>query len=689
MVSFFGLKIGGEKKKKSSKDLISAPQLQNPGDPNAIDGNFFDFKGGLSSSYEASVYSLSRQDSRQSTASIASKFKKLKAVSFASNKFGSSMTDLPIPPGLNHHASNPSIGRRWNTGSSTSLNLAPPSFNPLARPSTSDGRKKPWVNPLDVHFTRDSAKAGFKAPLSPALSMRDDTVPMTPLSAAPKSPLGQYELKLDLPSDVSSFADLGSFGETVLPPAPLRIKKPASPRPAAEPRTESRPHQKPPSPPQSIGDRETLESSVLEPPKLPTAEMRPSSAQSQRSIPSRPPGLGGFQNATADFGPASLPSPSTTPRASEEQSSVTSTSSRPVSPPAKRGSAKPVIRNVRAKRDTLTINPQRRRSLQMKIEASESGNIPSLLPIIDKPKASNSGRQLERPPPLTLNTGFRQSVTDHDGPRSAPFLNPNPSFTPKSMRSPLRLQVSVQRDPTRSAFVNKTGNAQPGTDSPTGSSVYDDDDDVYNHSPSTESTSPVIPLTGPLASPRFPPSSQSPYSFPSAFTLPQRDETETDRSLSPSTPPVPPRSLRRNPPTPDSSYWPLPSPVVPSSDRAATTPSPADSRLRSESESGSLTAYEPFSPPRIPAARSGAESPTFRSFSRPWTPTATGEFTAPSLKRAETAKPLSRLGMGGEFGGGLRPPPRSATVKAPRTEAGTLEGPGAGLGEGGLGSRFI
>lgn len=675
--------------RKSLKDiLISAPQPRNPDDPNAIDSNFFDFKGGLNSSYEASVYSLTRQDSRQSTASIASKFKKLKAVSFASNKFGSSMVDLPTPPGLNHHASNPSIGRRWNTGSSTSLGLAPPSFNPMVRPSTSDGKKKPWINPLDVHFNRDSAKAGFKGPLSPALSMRDDAVPMTPLSATPKSPLGQYELKLDLPSDVSSFADFGNFSETVEAPAPLRIKKPASPRPTVEPQTESRAPQKPPSPPQSIVGRETLDISMPGPPKLPTAEMRPSSAQSHRSIPPRTAGPGGSQNAISSFGPTSLPSPSTTPRASEEQSSAASVSSRPVSPPAKRGSAKPVIRNVRAKRDTLTINPQRRRSLQMRIEAAESSNIPSLLSLVDKPKASNSGRQFERPPPLTLNMGFRQSAADHDGPRSAPFLNPIRSLTPTSIQSPLRLQVSAQENSNRSALVNKTGERQSQIDSPAGSSVYDEDDDVYRHSPSTESTSPVIPLFGPLASPRFPPASQS-HSFSNAFAFPQRDETETDRSLSPSTPPVPPRSLRRNPPTPDSSYWPLPSPIVPSSDRAAMTPSPADSRLRSESESGSVSTYEPFEPPRIPAARTGAESPTFRSFSRPWTPTVTGEFTAPSLKRTETAKPLSKLGMGGEFGGGLRAPPRSATVKGPRTEVGIFEGPTAGLGEDGVGNRFI
>ncbi|KAI0458080.1 hypothetical protein F5B21DRAFT_461218 [Xylaria acuta] len=676
MVSIFGLKIGGERKKKSSKDIdISAPKLRNLDDPNAIDSDFFDFKGGPNPTYEASVYSLSRQESGQSSLSKKSKFKALKVAPFASNKFGSSMVDLPTPPSLRHHASNPSLGRRWDTGSSTSLSLAPPSFNPMARPSTSDGKSKTWVNPLDVHFIRDSSKAGFKGPLSPALTVRDDGQPSTPLSAAPRSPLGQYELKLDLPDDVSSFADFGNFSEIVEAPAPLRIKKLASTRLAVEPQTESQP-QKPPSPPQSIVDRETPQNSTPEP-------LQPPKTQSQRITPSE---LEERRIPVSNYGPASLPSPSTTPRASEEKLPTTASSPRPASPPAKKGNAKPVIQNVLAKRDTLTINAQRRHSLQMKIEAAERGAVPSLS-LGDQSKSSNSGRPFERPPPLTLNMGFHQNAAYRDGPRSAPFL-PNPrSLTPVSAKSPLRSQVEVQGDSNRPALVNEICE-QRSIDSPGGSSVYDEDD-AYGYPPSPESTSPVIPLTGPLASPRFPPPSQSLSSFSSTFTSPPKEEIDTDRSPSPTTPPIPPRSLRRNPPTPDSSCWPLPSPVVPSFDRAAMSPSPADSRMRSESGSESLSVHESLEPPRIPAARSGAESPTFRSFSRPWTPTVTGELTAPHLKRFETAGPLSALRTGGEFGGGLRPPPRSVAVRNPRTEAGAFKTPSARVGEGGLDSGFI
>ncbi|KAI1181280.1 hypothetical protein F4777DRAFT_585184 [Nemania sp. FL0916] len=668
MVSFFGLKIGGEKKKKSSRDLqISAPQPQNPDDSNP-DGNIFDFPGGANPSYEASVYSLSRQDSRQSTRSKTSMFRGLKVGPFASNKFGSSMIDLPTPPSLRHHASNPNLGHQWTTGSSASLNLAPPSFNPMARPSTSDGRNKTWVSPLDVHFTQDSSRTGFKGPLSPALT------------ETPKSPLGQYELKLDLPNDVSSFADFVNFSETVEAPAPLRIKKPASTRLAMESQSEAQSPQKPPSPPQSIAERETLDNTVPEPTKVLTTDMRPSSRKNHRNVPS---GLEELQNAISNFGPASLPSPSTTPRASEEKAPSASIPSRPASP-TKKGNINPVIRNVSAKRDTLTINPQRRRSLQMKIEAAESGNVPSLSST-DQSKAPKDGRLLERPPPLTLNMGFRLSAADRNGPRSAPFLSTTTrSLTPTSTKSPLRLQVEVERNIDRSAHISEI-------ESPTGSSVYDDDGDDdagYRHPPSPESTSPVIPLTGPLASPRFPPSLQSPYSRSSSFASSRKDEAYSDTNLSPTTPPVPPRSLRRNPPTPDSSCWPLPSPITAPSERNAISSSSTDSRLRSESGSESMSTYESLEPPRIPIARSGAESPTFRSFSRPWAP-ATGDFAAPPLRRAETTGPITGLAAAGEFGGGLRPPPRSVTVKAPRTEIGTVKSATTRVGGSGSGTGFI
>ncbi|KAI1824364.1 hypothetical protein F4861DRAFT_267430 [Xylaria intraflava] len=655
MVSFFGLKIGGEKKKKSTKDAeISTPQTPNY-DPAAVDDEFLDFKP-----YEASIYSLSRQDSGLSTLSKKSKLKGLKMPPFAS-KFGSSMVDLPQPPALRHHVSNPSFGRRWNTGSTTSLGFAPPpSFAQMARPSTSDGEKI-RVNPLGAHSAQTSPITGLRGSGDPLVTGRDGGPPSTPSSAIPKSPLGQYELKLDLPSDFSSFADFGDFGTTVEAPAPLRIKKQASTRLPHEPQKETQPLQKPPTPPQSINDKETVET--------PASDLRPPSASSHRSIPPAFP--------ISKPGPTSLPSPSTTPRASEEKSSITSTISRPPSRSTKKGSARPVIQNVRAKRDTLTINMQRRRSLQMKVEAAEKAGVP-LPPSVDRPKTSN-GRPFERPPPLTLNTGFNSSGNNRKEPRSAFLPNPPSLFTPISMKSPLRTQVGTPGQSNSPAPVNEV-------DSPTGSSIYNDDGDDGESNPpeSPESTSPVIPLTGPLASPRFPPSSQSPYSYFGQPVNPWKDAIDTSHSRVPAIPPIPPRSLKRNPPTYDSGYCPSPSPLMPSFDRAAMPPSPADSRLRSGSESESLYARDPLEPPRIPAARSGAGSPTLRSFSRPRTPAATGEFTAPPIKRTQTAGHSFESNTGRQSRGGLKSPPRPVRAK---TE--TSRRPPARAMEKNMGAEFI
>jgi hypothetical protein len=599
------------------------------------------------------------------------KLRGLKIPPFGSNKFSSSLIDLPTPPSLRHHASNPSLGRRWKTDSTTSLSLAPPpSFHPMARPSTSDNRSEKRVDPLDVHFTGELLKSTSRPPLSVSLNTQNGGSLSAPASAVPRSPLGQYELKLDLPSDVSTFADFGKFTEAAQAPPPLRIKKQASTRTLVEPQTTSQFPRKPPSPPQSIDDREVVESPVPETTKLPVAEARQLSAASHRSIPS---GFQELENAISSFGPTALPSPSTTPRASGEEPSTTVISHRSASPAIESGKIQPIIQNVRAKRDTLTITPQRRRSLQMKIEAAEGGNLtnppnPLWVSPVERPKTSNSGRPFERPPQLNLDTGIRLSTADRNGPRSAPFLlNPTRSLTPTSGNSPLRLEIEARGSSNLSTLGNQTYDLCSELDSPTGSSIYNDDE--FDFPPSPESPGPLLPLTGPLASPRFPPSSQSHSPHPGTFKFPQTGKRDSTIA-----PPIPPRSLRRNPPTPDSACWPLPSPTVPSPDRAAISPSPADSRLRSESESESISAYKPLEPPRIPAARPGAESPTMRSFSRPWTPTTTpGDFIAPSLRRAETARPLTPSVTEGEIVGGLRPPPRSATVKTPRIELASIK----------------
>ncbi|KAI0397665.1 hypothetical protein F5Y17DRAFT_414161 [Xylariaceae sp. FL0594] len=710
MVSIFGLKIGGDKK-KSAKDLpISGPRLQNTDASNPVDDKL-GFDNGPVSLFPPTTTPLSRRNSGKSTMSRKNKLRGLKiTVPFALNKFSSSAIDLPEPPTLKHHASNPSLGRRLKGDSSTSLSLAPPrGFHSLARPSTSDGKRSKLACPADLRLARAPTSTTSPSPLSPAFPTPDSRLLRSPMSAtAPKSQLGLYELKLDLPSDVSTFADMGNFTELVQAPAPLRIKKQPSMRLAANTEILHQTARKPPSPPQSINDKDTVPDRLTELSK--TSETQGCQESSLNS--SIPSGLEELQNAITNFGRPTLLSPSTTPsttssttppatslttpRTSEDEASAAATAFRPASPPREDKKTRvPIIQNVRAKRDTLTVNPLRRRSLQMKIEVDGGGLVPA------PPQSGGAGtpnheRSFPRPPPLNLKTSFTFNDADHDGPRSAPFLaRPMDTFTPTDFNNPPTRShtVVVQGRTThsRSALTiesQKAGSSSASEpSSPASSSIYGDDE--YPASP--DSPGPLIPLAGPLASPRFPPSSHFSFSEAGSFVFPGREDGSSNRSLSPAPPLAPPpRSAKRNkqltPSNPDlASCWPLPSqpPVVASSaDRAIMSPSPADSRLRSESESSSP--YEPLAPPRIPSAgRTGAESPTFRSFSRPWTPIAaaaatTSDFTACSLKRAETAGPLhgSGSGLGGEMARGLRPPPppRSATtVEIPKADFAAFE----------------
>ncbi|KAI1263427.1 hypothetical protein F5Y18DRAFT_128167 [Xylariaceae sp. FL1019] len=670
MVSFFGLKIG---KKKSVKDLkISAPQTGQDRGAN-LDEDFFDFEG-PKASYAASVSSLSRPSSRASTKSRRPKFLGLKTVPLPSRTDNASFVDLPSPhkfadssyPGLKHHKSNPSVGRRWNTGSTTSLSFVPPpAIGALARPSTSDGRsKKAWVNPPAVHFVRDAPTTVGKGSLNASLKPIDTSVgrpsspstSLTPLSPAPamtpKSPLGQYELKLDLPSDVSTlFADLPRFDGGVPAPPPLRIQKqPSTRQPSRDTETES--SKKPPSPPLSVDGKQGPSGPVISAStKAPVTKARPSSPSSKRDIPS---GIEEIEAALSSFGPTSPPSPFASPRASSENIIV------PVSAPAPQEDGDgPIIRNVRAKRDTLTINPQMRRSLEMRIEKSERGNIPALAA---RPKTSN-GRATERPPPLKLNLGIPLTASDRDGPRSAPFLPPtlSRSFTPTSTNSPIKSSPLTGLERTNSALGNGEYQLRSSLYSSTDSSAYDEDEALM---------SPVLPLSGPLASPRVSPTPDDclrpHHPDPSKFKFPMKDDlADSSRgTISPDIPVPPPRSAKRiaNPPTPDSVEWPLPSPLgscpvksplaldrVTSSQSGNST---TTSWFRGESQS-TMNSFEALEPPKIP--RTGTESPTFRSFSRPWTPTAAAPST---LKRAETSAAT------GSASTAFRLPPRSATVNS-------------------------
>ncbi|KAH6980907.1 hypothetical protein BKA56DRAFT_616732 [Ilyonectria sp. MPI-CAGE-AT-0026] len=292
MVSFFGLKLGGDKKKSHDKDKDKHKQpsrsiqhLNDQGNPrelNRLTNNF-------------------SRPGRPDTASSTHDPTQWRAPYIGGGGAASSMVDLAAPraPGLGSsrfHSSDLNINTRFN-GSSTSLVMPAPIGSPAAnrpgtptRPGTATSKKTEWDNPFHVHFGgKDSAG---NTPISPT---------------AGKNSLEQFEFGIaaNHSRDTSNPAITGY-----------------------------------PSPPPSIlsGDQPF---SPINP------DGRPSS--SRRNAPSA------LRNVEIT-GPMALPSPAASvARTSEDVWDI------------------PVIRNVQAKRDTLTFHTPRRQSFSMEVDDVDKG----------------------------------------------------------------------------------------------------------------------------------------------------------------------------------------------------------------------------------------------------------------------------------------------------------------------------
>ncbi|KAI0116685.1 hypothetical protein F4776DRAFT_284211 [Hypoxylon sp. NC0597] len=612
MVSFFGFKIGGgggEKKKKPNEGESSPTQLRKKYDQIPVVDDEFPMRGtGKNVPPGGNIYSVTQPDNSHSYKITATRARASPYGSDTANVGAASMSELSQPshPNLKQYASNPTLGTNQYNSSTADLVPPVPVRNP-SRPATPVKQQQPppqnWMNPLEMHST--------KGP--------------TPLTAtivsAPKSPLDQFEQRLEIPSESAA-----PFNEDEVP-MPLRIRRPSpAPQPTVPPQRSQSP-QKPPSPPQSIRDTES-QSPVLGRPSFSRDEIhRPSSRGSHRNMPTT---LKEVQNMRdiPNYGPASIPSPISTPRGSEEKATNNLMSLL----------GEPVIRQVGARRDTLTSTAPRRMSLEMKVEELVR---PRMDDMVQRPKTSNgSGPQKNRlmgPPPLNL--GHRPRTPDRAGTYPpAPFMMDHRPRTPTGSGS--RGLVRDRNGPPPAAVGAYGRPSRPNTKNvrrPTAdeyeiqpqsqpqSRRVSLDSSNYDRPPSPDS--PLLPQTGPLASPRFlpidsqlaPPPLQS-----SARSRLQQVETflledEPDEQL------AAPRLGHRNVPTPDPSDWPLPSPTSPSFDAY---------RPESPFIYGGVRAESPFSrtesplptPPRVlpqgVAARS--ESPFgFRSFnfSRPMTPT--------------------------------------------------------------------
>ncbi|KAK2048755.1 hypothetical protein LZ31DRAFT_32621 [Colletotrichum somersetense] len=337
MVSFFGLKLGADKKKKADKAVEQKPQWKK------IDQNLLGQGQFFGKDLDRPVHvNGARPGTAMSNRSFIASFRQPKAPYL--NGGSSSLVDLGAPgghKGVRPVGSEANLKMRWNNSSVTSLqNIAsPPTITGASRPGSRAGTptsisRKVWVNPLDVHFARDNAGSRSEGTHSPAPSAAPSgyhsTTSLSPLPTptvanAPRSPLGQFEFNLN-PSETSKDDKLAPA-----PPSPSKAY---------------------PSPPLSVNG--SL-------PRLRT-DFKPKTAVSTVHEVYQP-------------GPTALPSPTASAgRCSDEEQHFY---------------PRPIIQNVAAKRDTLTIITPRRQSFSMDID--------------EEPTALSLGTREEQSPTAPMN----------------------------------------------------------------------------------------------------------------------------------------------------------------------------------------------------------------------------------------------------------------------------------------------
>ncbi|KAK8851641.1 hypothetical protein PGQ11_014120 [Apiospora arundinis] len=465
MVSFFGLKLGGDKKKKSGQATDQhGSQSRQKIDQNTLgEGQFFGNDLARPGTYAASIYSTtSRPGSSYSTYRSKKSAGQKQSVytNDTHNLAALSYYDLGSRPATSYAPSfakaATNFNLQWN-GSSTNLE-APPTLG-SRRPSVSSvksARQKAWVNPLDVHFGKRDSSASAIAP-QPTQGLRP-------------SPLSKKE-------------------NAAAPPLPTAPAVPAR-----------NPLRNPPSPPRSISrsirTTQELDScfSLDQCVGAGASNARPPSPVSQgttQTNEARPlyPGV---------FGASSLPSPPLSVSRTSDDASRSSASTW----------GEPVIQNVSAKRETIAVGASRQRSLKMKVERTPARIESATMPQRPKTSGGHDTQRTDRRP-AALDLSLPNEYTD-SGPSSATFGRTQPPADLGRERSatigrttgppPIasigaldRLSKANNQDTRRQSRHQYTHSAVRASYS---SSVYD--------SPPQSPESPVIPLSGPLASPRPP-----------------------------------------------------------------------------------------------------------------------------------------------------------------------------------------
>ncbi|VBB73077.1 Putative protein of unknown function [Podospora comata] len=199
MVSFFGLRVGG-KKKKAETNPAKEPERPKRIDQNTLgEGQFFGVNTDAKSVFnEGSIRSVSRAGTGTPQAGVRGPYTEthnLSAVSmFDLGSASRSGSQASFRPDLKSPASDMNLGGRFGAqgGSSTSLALPPgPPSRMGSRPGTPSGRSKAWVNPLDVHWARATPTAPTPLKIHPLAQSSIELPPPTPTKSDAGSVFGE------------------------------------------------------------------------------------------------------------------------------------------------------------------------------------------------------------------------------------------------------------------------------------------------------------------------------------------------------------------------------------------------------------------------------------------------------------------------------------------------------------------
>ncbi|PON24361.1 hypothetical protein TGAM01_v206693 [Trichoderma gamsii] len=340
MVSFFGLRFGGDKKKSQSKQSDKKQVAQQSNQRYGKNSPNDSFK------FPPPQQTSSRSGSSTSTARNLGWRATLKGVPAAL-----SMVDLTSPRkpsmGSLRHGLDGGGFKPWMKPNASMTNLAVP--NPFGvdkvPPLPAGSRQSALIDPLDTRFNKKSGsttnstshsgggslqRSGSKSPLSQS-DLKAEPEPMPEPEPEPEATKKDSE-------NLAGLEEFDDFGEPG-PDVGIRGSGYAGyPSPPQSVETEEQ------WPPMSPVDGEVGAEADAE--RNREADRKGSTNQTQQQFI-----VPGFANGP---GPAMLPSPSSsTSRKSEDT----------------RGS--PVVQNVHAKRDTLTFNSSRRRSFTMVVEEEE------------------------------------------------------------------------------------------------------------------------------------------------------------------------------------------------------------------------------------------------------------------------------------------------------------------------------